>query len=230
MGNSRTAEELLRDNIAVLGEELGNVYHHLWQELAWLYSKWNEYVELFGTKESRLELINSASPRFFKIVQDSLWEDVILHIARMTDPPKSVGKKNLTVKALPQLVNDRDLKEELQTLIETSVKKTEFCRDWRNRRIAHKDLALVIEERIKPLKPATRAKVKEALSSLVLILNTISRHYMDSETKFDMGFSNVGGAVSLLYVIDDGLKAQKEREVRLRSGNFDKSDFQARDL
>jgi len=54
---TRTADEALRDYVVVMGDTLGRQYHALWQELAWLYSKWAEYIELFGTKPSRLELL-----------------------------------------------------------------------------------------------------------------------------------------------------------------------------
>ena len=57
--------------------------------------KWEEYLELFGKTSSRIHLLNQSAPVFFKIVQDSLWENIILHLARLTDPPKSAGKNNL---------------------------------------------------------------------------------------------------------------------------------------
>lgn len=54
-----------------MGSDLGTTYNALWQQLAWLHGKWAAYVELFGTKESRIDLMNEAAPRFFRIVQDS---------------------------------------------------------------------------------------------------------------------------------------------------------------
>jgi hypothetical protein len=35
-------------NIASMGQELGEVYTELWQEVSRLFGKWEEYVELFG--------------------------------------------------------------------------------------------------------------------------------------------------------------------------------------
>ena len=78
MSSQRTAEEVKQHHIEVMGEDLGSLYHALWNELAWLYSKWGEYVELFGTKLSRIDLVNRAAGLFFRIVQDSLWEDSLL--------------------------------------------------------------------------------------------------------------------------------------------------------
>ena len=229
MSGHRTADEVKRHHIEVMGDDLGSLYHALWNELAWLYSKWGEYVELFGTKPSRIELVNTAAGHFFRIVQDSLWEDALLHIARLTDSLKSAGKENLTIKKLPQLIVNEPLNKNVSALIDVAVEKAEFCRDWRNRHIAHKDLKLALSSGAEPLKPASRAKVKEALSSISDVLNALSNHYMDSTTMFeDVG--NVGGAVSLLYVIDDGLRAEEERNERRMAGDYRAADYQARDL
>jgi hypothetical protein len=229
MSGHRTAEEVKQHHIDVMGHDLGSLYHALWNELAWLYSKWEEYVELFGTKPSRIELINRAAGHFFRIVQDSLWEDALLHIARLTDPPRSVGKENLSIRKLPQLIVQEPLKKEVLVLINVAVEKAEFCRDWRNRHIAHKDLKLALSSGAEPLKPASRARVKEALGSISDVLNALSNHYMDSTTMFE-GVGNVDGAVSLLYVLDDGLRAKEERNERRKAGDYRADDYQARDL
>ena len=190
MSTHRTAEEVKQHHLEVMGDDLGSLYHALWNELAWLYSKWEEYVELFGTKPSRIDLINSAAGHFFRIVQDSLWEDTLLHIARLTDPPKSAGKENLTIRRLPHLIEEQTLKGKVSELIDVAVEKAAFCRDWRNRHIAHKDLGLTLSAGAEPLKPASRAKVKEALGSISDVLNALSTHYMDSTTMFE----GIGGS------------------------------------
>lgn len=212
-----------------MGDPLGKLFYALWQELAWLYEKWAEYVVLYGTKPSRIDLLNRAAPLFFRVIQDILWEDMILHIARLTDPPKSSGKATLTIRRLPDLVKDGNTAQALRGLINIAIQSSEFCRDWRNRHIAHRDLNLALEKEIVPLKRASRKKIKEALNSIAEVLNAVSQHYTDSEMIFDIG-EDPEGAVSLLYVIDDGLKAGEERKERMRSGKYRKDDFSPRDL
>jgi hypothetical protein len=75
------------------------------------------------------------------------------------------------------------------------------------------------------LAAASREKTWAALHSLAAILNAVSQHYMQSTTSFDVGLTPPGGALSLLYVIDDGVRAEKERRERLKSGNVLSSDF-----
>lgn len=228
-----TADESRLRNIGAMGEDVGAIYSQLWQELAWLYRTWAEYVVLFGTKESRVSLLNDAAPAFTRIVQDSLWEGVILHIARLADPPKSMGKPNLSIRALEDAVTDPTLKAKVSAAIIQALLASEFCRDWRNRHLAHRNLDLALKRGAEPLKSASRIKVKEALSGLSEVLNVLTRHYFDATTIFDIDVragGGPGGAMSLLYFVDMGMEAERSREERLKSGNFDPTDYRPRDL
>lgn len=225
----RTAEESKQANINAMGQELGPLYDAMWQQVAWLHQKWEQYVELYGTKESRLTLLNQAAPLFFRVVQDTLWEDVLLHIARLTDRPTSVGNPNLSIRRFPGVIEDAQTKLAVETLIAEALTASEFCRDWRNRHIAHKDLRLALDASALPLKPASRAKVKEAIRALDAVINAISSRYSDSTTHFD-GIGTSGGGRSLLYVLDDGIKADEARRERLRNGIFAPDNLDGRDL
>lgn len=228
-----TADEARSRNAGAMGEKLGDIYSQLWQELAWLYRTWAEYVALFGTKESRVELLNGAAPAFTRMVQDALWEGVILHIARLTDPPKSMGKLNLSIRAFEEAVTDADVKSRVSAAVAEALTASDFCRDWRNRHLAHRDLNLALRRGAEPLKAATRLKVKEALESLSAVLNVVSRKYLDSTTFFDLDLrvgGGPGGAMSLLYYVDMGLDAERRARERLESGNFDPNDYRPKDL
>ena len=229
---NRTAEEAKKANIEAMGEPLGALYSALWQEVAVLHFHWKEYVELFGTKPERINLLNQAAPTFFRMLQDELWESTLLHLARLTDPANSRGKQdrsNLTIQALPTLITDTKLKDEVSKLIAEAIKLTEFCRDWRNRHIAHRDLKLVLEQPTTPLAAGSRAQVNEALKAIANVMNALDGHYFKSETRYDL-VGPLGGAVSLLYVLDEGLRAQEAKQKRLEEGKPLPDDFQARDL
>lgn len=231
MARRKTAKEVQTEYVKHMGTSLGEQFSALWQEVAWLYLKWGEYVELFGTKPSRIKLLNNAAPGFFRVVENVLWEDTLLHIARLTDPAQSHGKgtrTNLTIQALPGLV-DASIEKSIAGFVDVAVQRAEFCRDWRNRHIAHRDLALALDGSANPLKPASRKKVRDALEAMVDVLSAISEHYMSSQLMFDV-CSHSRGAVSLLYVIDDGLKADAERLDRMRRREARPEDIEVRDL
>src|SRR5437867_5402285 len=224
MARNLTADEVREEHLASMGPHLGPVYNALWNEVAWLHAKWHEYKELYGEKPPRLELLNRASGFFFRIVQDTLWENTLLHLARLTDPSRSAGRQNLTVLQLPSLVNDPGLREQLEALLTEAKSKAEFARDWRNRHIAHRDLDKALGKGAEPLAAASRNHVDEALRALAAVLNRVNTFYLKSTLTFDV-IAPMTGGVALLYVLRDGLVAREQRLEGLRAGLPDPDDL-----
>lgn len=222
--SERTAAQAKADNIAKMGVEIGTVYSALWQEVAGIHKKWAQYVELFGTSPARIDLLNQAAPSMFRTVQDTLWEDVLLHLARLTDPPKSMGKANLSLRHLAVLVAASPIGGNVEWLANAALGACEFARDWRNRKLAHHDLGLAVGQGVQPLAPASRASVKVALTALAEVLNSVSSHYCDSTTRFDRGPGSEDAA-SLLYLLRDGLRSHADRRARIRKGDYQPSDL-----
>lgn len=227
MSTTRTPDQVKAEYIRVMGDQLGPLYAELWQEVAGLHMKWAEFVTLFGTKPSRIELLNKIAPEFFSIVQNALWENALLHIARLTDPQKSRGKQNLSILRMIELIDHPETKATAGDLANKALAATTFCRDWRNRRIAHRDLDLALANGAVPLELASRKKIRDGLKALAAVLNAVESHYAGSTTYFEFKSNS---ALSLLYVLDDGLAADKERWERRKSENFVTSDLRQRDL
>jgi hypothetical protein len=215
---TQSAVEAKKANIAKMGEPLGVMYSALWQEVATLHFHWKEYVELFGTKSERIALLNDVAPHFFRMIQDGIWETSLLNLTRLTDPSvtkvRKEEKANLTVRALPELIDDANLKANITKLVIDAAEATRFARDWRDRRIAHRDLKLALEQPTTPLADGSRADVTKALKALAAVLNTVARHYLKTETAFDLG-APFGGATSLLYVLEIGTQEREAAQKRL---------------
>ena len=228
----QTAEQMKRQNIDTMGERLGAQYSELWQEVAHIYIKWGEFVDLVATNPKRIEVLNRAAPMFFRIAQDALWESSLLHIARLTDSANSMGHKaktNLTIQNFPALIDDPALKSKVTKLIDVALQKSNFCRDWRNRYIAHRDLELALNDSTQALAEANKNHVEAALTAIANVLNAVLAHYTKSETRFDLTPRH-NGAVTLLHVLDDGIKAQDKRSERLLAGTPLEEDLAAREL
>jgi hypothetical protein len=75
------------------------------------------------------------------------------------------------------------LKDEVSKLIANAIKLTEFSRDWRNRRIAHRDLKLALEQPTTPLAAGSRAQVKDALKAIADVLNAVENEHCNSQTR-----------------------------------------------
>lgn len=153
---------------------------------------------------------------FFRMLQDELLLTNVLHIARLTDPLKSAGRSNLTIRNLPELVTDSTLKNCLTELLKVVDDKATFCRDWRNRRFSHHDLDLAINEKAKSLEPGSKERITAALKAVADVLNAMELHYFKSGTSFDAAHMP-NGAVTLLYLLGDGLKEKAERAERIKN-------------
>lgn len=225
----QSAAEAKEQNIKAMGKELGTQYTALWQELAQLNIMWSEFIELYGTKTSRIELMNRSAGHFFRMVQDSLWESLMMHIARLTDKPKVLGRTNLTLHNLPELISDAAVRSKIEALCLEATDKTKLARDWRNRHIAHRDLDLALGTTAIPLPAVEIKQVNDALDCFTSILNSIAGPYLDSETSFKHSI-RIQGAIELLYLIDAGHTLQDQHRKRLDAGDFSPEIFAAKDL
>jgi hypothetical protein len=215
----QSAEEVEANYLKRLGTELGAAFYALHTETTWLFIKWEQFRTLYGTTPERIELLNEAAPLFFRVLQDSLWEDILLHISRLTDAPQSLGKTNLTIQGLPLLIGEPELREEVQVLVERAVEQSTFARDWRNRRLAHRDLALALKQSTRELTEASREKVQKAAEAIAATLNCISLRKFESTTGYEYA-QHPGDATSLLYVLLEGTTSERRRRDRLRRGEY----------
>lgn len=227
MAEEKSSEQVKAERIETLGPKLGPVFHALSDDLAWLQVKWAEYRELFGTSSERIGLLNSAAASFFGNLEVTLWEDILLHLARLTDRKEIRGKHNLTIQALPELCEDPNLRSKVSQLVNEALAAAAFLRDWRNRHIGHRDLALALDSTAKPLPPASGADVSAALAALHRIFNEISERLFNATLADDV-ITPATGAEALLYVIRDGLEAGETRMARLQSGQYTQEDLRHR--
>ncbi len=133
-----------------------------------------EFRGLFSDGE-RLALLNGIAGPLMVLVQEVFWEDLLLRVARLTDPVHSGRHKNLTLQQVPALFDDEPQKRlELEEQVQAVVEAAAFARDWRNRRIGHKDLRHAQNPKAKPLERASLQRVDEALAAAHRVLNTIA--------------------------------------------------------
>jgi hypothetical protein len=117
----------------------------------------------------------------------------------------------------------------VKAAVEKAVDLSSFCRDWRNRHIAHRNLSLALKVGATPLVEASREKVRLVLAALVDVLDIISQHYQGTTNLFECdGFP--GGAEALLCIVDSGVRAQTERYRRLLNGEAEPDNVRARDV
>ncbi|MBE3602159.1 hypothetical protein IMX07_00810 [bacterium] len=223
MAESKTAKEVRNEHLRTLGPTLGPLYDALYNEVVWLHAKWNQYRILYAESPERVELLNRTAGFLFRMIQNVLWEDVLMHIARLTDPPKSAGKDNLSLRRLPKALDELALSAEVATLVEEAEKAALFARGWRNRRLAHMDLKLALEDRAEPLPRVSRHNVEQTLGAMAAILNRIWVHFTHGEIAFGLFIAHDDGE-SLVYYLESAIDAEdREREKFLGAAGNPKS-------
>ena len=205
----RSMDEIRTDYISSMGEELGSSFYELYRKLVELHIIWQQYRQLFGDDTETVHLLNRTAGLFFKIVQDELWDSVLLGVSRMTDPPATGKNKNLTIQSLPPLITDLALRTEVQSLCDKAFKSADFAREHRNKRIAHQDYNYLSNRDSAPLSGISRALVEQMLTALRAVLNRIDLHFRESIVMYE-DFVDESGARLLV---------QKLRKLeRLQSG------------
>ena len=179
---NETSETVRQRYQAKLGTEFGAAFHGLEIDWTWALMRVNEFRNLFNRAED-VALLNAITGGGFTWdIQHILWDDLLLRVCRLTDPCKSAGKHNLTVRRLPSFCKEKEpaLCEEVQRRVDTAVEKAEFARDWRNRRISHTDWEKTMLQS-EPLAPASLQQVASVLDAVHAVLNTISNGLLNAE-------------------------------------------------
>ncbi|WP_343652297.1 hypothetical protein [Stenotrophomonas sp.] len=195
---TRSMDEIRSKYISSMGQELGASFYELYRKLVELHVVWQQYRQLFGGDPDTVHMLNRASGLFFKIVQDELWDSVLLGVSRMTDPPTTGKKKNLTIQSLPELISDAVLQGDVRILCDKALAAAEFAREHRNKRIAHQDHDYLSNRNSDPLSGISRAAVEEMLASLRAVLNRLDLHFRDNTVMYE-DFVDESGARLLVH-------------------------------
>jgi len=176
--------------------ELREAITTLSRKLQELHIIWQQYRQLYGEESSAIDVLNRTAGLFFKIVQDELWDSVLLGICRMTDlaeHPKWNGRKNLTIWSLPPLIADEELRGKLETLCKDAVKAAEPAREHRHKRIAHQDHGYTVDRKANPLSGVSRALVEDMLKTLRDVMKLVEGHYNGHDVLYEK-FVDASGA------------------------------------
>jgi hypothetical protein len=222
MPQSSSSSDRLSEYCTLLGDDSGRLYYALENEYFWVRLKWQEYLTLFAS-DRRVELLNSAAPVYFQMLQDALSDDILMHFARLTDRPRMGPKANLTLRSLPDSTDGDPAR--LEELVQTAVAKAAFATDWRNRRLAHRDLGLAMDESVQPLQPATRDAIDSALDACHAIFSHVCSSYFGSHLDPEI-VEAPGGAEALLFVIRDGLRYRQAQLERLETAILTPDDLE----
>ncbi len=210
-----TYQELRLKYQEAMGKELGAAYHLLWNRCVQLHIRWGYYCELFGKSQEEFDIMNRTAPQLFKVIQDALFEGILLDLAKFCDPLRIAGgKKPLALSLLASLVPGQTIGGLSESITEVQT-KTAFARDWRNRHIAHWDYQHLLDKQANQLKSASRASVSEAINAIDRTLETIDHHFTGATLCFDVSSVQATHLIRELKFVQT---LRDERKARMRSG------------
>jgi AbiU2 len=221
MAERRTAQQVRDEHLERLGPTLGPLYFALYNDVVWLHAKWNQYRILFAESPERIELLNGVAGFFFRMIHEVLLENVVLHVARLIDPPQSGTKKkkdNLTLSRLKAAVEEKapELIAEIAKLVGRARTEASFIKEWRDRRIAHRDLKLAMNDPIVRLPEISCARMERVLLAVRAILNEVEYHFWQGSIGFEhfIAHDDAENLVHYLKAAVDSESQERERVLR----------------
>ncbi|MHB8869432.1 MAG: AbiU2 domain-containing protein [Thermoleophilia bacterium] len=232
MGTDDTGDSNRDQILEAMGPEMGRVFHLLHDELVWLNMRWALYKQLFTGSSTRIDLLNETAGTFFFVVQGNLWDDVVLGLARLTDPAKSRGgrgSENLSLAALHRFIEDPALRRDFEELLERARATSDCVRPWRDKRIAHRDLEVALAGGAGLLPKVSREHVESALLACGEAMNVIDMSYRRITVGYEYSNPGARDGDALVYYLNRGHRAEREFEERLRSGDVRPEEFEQDD-
>ena len=228
MAGCKSTSDIERRHLEAFGSDLGPIYHELHNEVLWLHMKWLEHRKLYGGSSERVTLLNSTAPFFFYVVEEAIREDVLLHIARLTDPAEQGNgcHQNLTLLRLAEKVADRGLAEQISGLVKTAKKLARFARTWRDKRLAHLDLDYSLNSGAFKLPAASVRRIEGVLEGFRNVMNTLESAYLHSSTAYEHASAGAGDAEGLVFWLAEARGVEEGRQQRAREGKSRPEDFQ----
>jgi hypothetical protein len=169
-----------------------------------LHVRWKLYRYLYADRDERRALLNRNAPNIFGVLQAVLFDDCVLRLCRLTDPPSTGPHKSATVFELSSLLDasiadaiDAEFQSKLSDLRTAMVK----VRSVRNNRIAHSNLALASRVSREPSDDLSVNEMDSAVRLLAKCLNIVETFFRRSKTFYADVLVPLDADVERLFLI-----------------------------
>jgi hypothetical protein len=201
-------------------DPIKEVFAELRDAITSLHARWKIYRELFAHSEERTKLLKKSAPTFFVFIHEVLIDHIQLSIGKLTDPPGTGDKQNLSLRMLDRQVlelHDENLSSKLENILVDLCggrvsKKAGKCapiKTHRDKRIAHADLKTSIQHGSDPLPGVSRQMIEDVLVLLRNYMNAIEGHYCQSAYLYQNPMIGPYDTVALMTILKDGLEFRR---------------------
>ncbi len=173
-------------------------------ELSFAALEWKVFEALFF--ESNPDTIHNSAPGFFEVVRYALQRDILLALARLTDPATMGKFENLSLQALVEaLPTDADAERvaEIRAKLASLHDEVAPLRAWRMKYLAHNDLDHSLGRQ--ELQPSSRVGYRNAFTSAAAIVERVAELVSPGYVPVPLEVFHNGGARRLLRLLKKGL-------------------------
>ena len=163
-----------------LPEDIQPIFQDLCQDMASLHHKWKLYLDLFSERDT-VDLLKDIAPSFFQMVEESLRSDITMTICRLSDPRKSCGHENLSIKTLVDKATNVQGLEDMWNEFHSCCKPIS---EYRNKRVGHNDHDVALKKNDNPLFKIKRPIIDSILSKASILMNCVSSFYNAGQISF----------------------------------------------
>jgi hypothetical protein len=173
------------------------IYKRVDDEVVKLHLFWQVYRNVYAVSKDQIDLLNSVDDIFFGITQQIFFNEVILHISRLTDKETQGKNQNLSLVTLINNVNNElsePIQKQLYDLQQQLNENVVIIRKKRSKSIAHLDYEYAVnnEDSI----GISRQEIEIVLEIIRKILNIIKMEIEGSYKEYQLITTNSSGALS----------------------------------
>ncbi len=162
----------MAENIEAEHKDLLNAIE---REFNYLRYRWGLFCQLFDSGQANIDLLNKSGSNVFQLFQKVVIDDVMMTLCRLSDPDKSMGHENASIRNLFKKVKE-NLSEE--TNKEITTKLVELDRHMkkisilRNKALSHTDFEHALNTELLP-RP-TYDELEKSIDVIGIILGKIT--------------------------------------------------------
>ena len=126
----------------------------LGEDVIWTFYTIQEYRKIFLDNDNS-KIINASAHHFFSNYQRLFWNNIILSISRLFDPPQQRKFNNLTVYEVAQFAENNKLQcacEIKSTIDKIKNNNLQTIKLWRNKMFAHRDIETALNYNYQDMK------------------------------------------------------------------------------
>lgn len=167
--------------------------------------RWKIFCQLFDSGPENIELLNKSGRNVFSLFQRLVLDDVMISLSRLTDPEKSLGSENASIRnvvAKAKACLSAATIAEVEALVSELDNHVLNVRKHRNKALAHADLGHALN--VSALPCVTYDELEKAMKTLQEIVSRVASEAFRWTTHYDRTIQYGCGGDSLLKVLKRG--------------------------